>query len=369
MKKVLVNFTGRTAAGPLYTYNMIKGMIAEGAEVSAIISSGNCLLKDFQKLPLKDLIVIDTYHDKISFLFNTLIFLFFKRKKIKERLMRVKFDFIYCPMYTYWSIYINHLFGSVPIYVTLHDPIPHSGESWFNRFFFIKKCDEETKRAKKIIILSRIFQNDVAKIYGKNLKDVLIVPHGVFDNYQKIRKEKCSRYDKNKINFVFFGRIEAYKGIAVLLDAYYKLETIYDNKITLLLAGNGDFSSYQEKFQRLHHATLINRYIKDDEVAELFYGEQVVTVLPYLDATQSGVVSIAMQSKNLIIATNTGGLAEQLGGGQYGLMVPPADSESLFKCMEQVVLHYHDYDKLRLAGYESLKKLSWSYLAQKILDA
>lgn len=50
MKKVLVNFTGRTFGGPLYAYDMVKGMLANGAEVSAIISSGNCLLKDFQKL-------------------------------------------------------------------------------------------------------------------------------------------------------------------------------------------------------------------------------------------------------------------------------------------------------------------------------
>lgn len=55
MKRVLVNFTGRTAGGPLYAYNMIKGMLADGAEVSAIVSSGNCMLEDFRQLPLKNL--------------------------------------------------------------------------------------------------------------------------------------------------------------------------------------------------------------------------------------------------------------------------------------------------------------------------
>lgn len=369
MKRVLVNFTGRTAGGPLYAYNMIKGMLADGAEVSAIISSSNCMLDDFQKLPLKKLVIIDTYHDKVSFLLNTLRFLIFKRKKIRNLLIHEKFDFIYCPMYTYWSVYINRLFLDLPLYVTLHDPVLHSGESWFNQWFFTKACGQETKRAKKIIVLSRIFQKDVAERYNKKLEDVLVVPHGVFNNYQAVRKESISHYNKNKINFVFFGRIEEYKGIAVLLDAYHEIENIYGDQVTLTLAGNGDFSPYREKFQQLHHATLINRYIEDDEVAGLFYGEHVVTVLPYLDATQSGVVSIAMQNNNLIIATQTGGLAEQLGDGKYGLLVPPADSESLFKCMEQVVLHYHNYDMLRQAAYESLEKLSWDYLAQKILDA
>ena len=283
MKRVLVNFTGRTSGGPLYTYDMVKGMLA------------NCMLEDFRKLPLKKLIIIDTYHDKASFLLNTLKLLILKRKKIKNLLAHEKFDFIYCPMYTYWSVYINQLFLDLPLYVTLHDPILHSGESRFNQWFFTKACGEETKRAQKVIVLSKIFQKCVAERYDKNLKDVLVVPHGVFNNYQNVRKESVSRYNKNKINFVFFGRIEEYKGIAVLLDAYSELENAYGELVTLTLAGNGDFSPYREKFQQLHHATLINRYIEDDEVAGLFYGDQVVTVLPYLDATQSGVVSIAMQ--------------------------------------------------------------------------
>lgn len=369
MKSVLVNFTGRTSGGPLYAYNMVKGMLANGADVSAIISSGNCLLDDFKKLPLKNLIIIDTYQDKISFVWSTLKFVMFKRREIRNLLAKEKFDFIYCPMYTYWSVYINQLFLDIPLYVTLHDPILHSGESWFNRWFFIKKCGEETRRAQKIIVLSRIFQKYVAELYGKKIEDVLVVPHGVFDNYQNLKKETSSHYDKNKINFVFFGRIEAYKGISVLLEAYRELEKRYDNRVTLTLAGNGDFSPYQEDFQRLHHAKLINRYIEDEEVAGLFSGEQIITVLPYLDATQSGVVSIAMQNNNLIIATQTGGLAEQLGDGKYGLLVPPSDSKALFNCMEQVVLHYHEYDTLRQAAHESLGKLSWDSLAQQILDA
>ncbi len=369
MKKVLVNFTGRTSGGPLYAYNMVKGMLANGAEVSAIVSSGNCLLNDFRKLPLKKLVVIDTYHDKISFLFNTFRFVLFERKKIKKMLEEENFDIIYCPMYTYWSVYINRLFIDIPLYVTLHDPALHSGESLFNRWFFIKNCEQETRRAKKIIILSRVFQHDVAELYEKKADDVLVIPHGAFDNYQMVSKSKQSRYDTNKINFVFFGRIEKYKGLSVLLEAYYRLEQLYGDRTTLTLAGNGDFSPYQKKFQRLRHAILINRYIEDDEVAGLFSGETVVTVLPYLDATQSGVVSIAMQNTNLIIATQTGGLAEQLGDGKYGLLVPPANSEALFKVMEQVVLHFHDYDTLREKAHESLRNLSWDYLAQKILKA
>lgn len=368
MKKVLVNFTGRTAGGPPYTYDMIKGMLDNGAEVSAIISSGNCMLKDFQKLPLKKLVVIDTYHNKPSFLVGTLRFLFFERRKIKELFKKEKFDFIYCSMYTYWSAYINHLFSNIPLYVTLHDPIPHSGESLFNRWF-AKKCEKETKCASKIIILSRIFREQVINYYQKKDKDVLVIPHGVFNNYQISSRENNSHYDEKKINFVFFGRIEKYKGINVLLDAYYELEQRYNDQVTLTVAGNGDFSPYKKDFQRLHHATLINRYIEDDEVDGLFYGKNVITVLPYLDATQSGVVNIAMQNSNLIIATQTGGLAEQLGDGKYGLLIPPSDSKALFEVMEQVVLHYHDYDRMRQAAHESLKKLSWEYLAKKILDA
>lgn len=52
--------------------------------------------------------------------------------------------------------------------------------------------------------------------------------------------------------------------------------------------------------------------MEDEEVESIFSGENLVAVLPYLDATQSGVVLTAMDYGVPVIATDTGGLSEQI---------------------------------------------------------
>ena len=365
MKHIIVNYTGRKGGMALYTLEMTKGIIKNGHAVSAIISEENEFLCEWEKLPLKHLVVISTYHDKMSFFINSLYFYAYKRYQLIKEFRNEKIDYIYCPGFALWSSWINRLFPEISKYVTLHDPKPHSGESLVNRFF-CRLYDKEAKKARKIIILSRIFKGYVKKKFDKNDEDVLIVQHGVFSNYKCINRTHPFKYDDDKINFLFFGRIEKYKGIDILLDAYQKLEKKYSDKVTLTIAGNGCFDGYNEKFNSLKNATLINRWIHDDEVDGFFVGKSIIVVLPYIDATQSGVVNIAMQNKALLLATDTGGLSEQLGGGKYGLLVPPNDVKSLYCAMREIVKDYNHYDSIRKAAYEYLSRLHWDKLAASI---
>ena len=73
MKKILVNYTGRTAGGPAYAYEMTKALVENGAHVCAVISKSVCNLSDWEKLPIR-LYKIDTYTSKKEFLFNTIKF-------------------------------------------------------------------------------------------------------------------------------------------------------------------------------------------------------------------------------------------------------------------------------------------------------
>ncbi len=83
----------------------------------------------------------------------------------------------------------------------------------------------------------------------------------------------------------------------------------------LLYPLKGIFHRIIKSFSKLKTGILINRNILDEEIISLFKGEKVVTVLPYRDATQSGVTNVAAMYKSFIIATKTGVLPEQLGYG------------------------------------------------------
>ena len=311
--------------------------------------------------------LLDTYTDKKSFLMNTFKF-FFTRRKLREAFQDEHFDFIYCSIYTYWTTLINAMFPHIPVYATIHDPILHSGESAFNRFMkFV--WDRDACHAEKIIVLSQRFQKECMRRYHKAKQDVLVVPHGVFTMYRTENPQYHIDYPKDKVNFVFFGRIERYKGVGVLLEAYHQLEQRYAGQMTLTIAGNGDMAPYAESLAVCQDVRVVNRWIENEEIASFFTGPNIVAALPYLDASQSGVANIAMLHDDLVIATQTGGLPEQLGDGRYGVLAAPGDVAALAEVMGRIIEEPHAFDDQRKAAQVHIKDLDWKNLAKIILDA
>lgn len=372
-KNILINYTGRASGGASYAYEMTKGLIENGVNVYAIISKNVANISDWKKLDTKELIIIDTYTSKISFFINTILFFLYGRLLIKKRLKKVKLDAIYVPMGTYWTKLIDNIFKDINVYYTVHDPIAHSGESFFNRcYYHIYKM--EIQSAYKVIVLSSRFVSVVTKIYKKDSKDIIVVPHGAFWEYRekyissKKRTEENKKKAIGKVNFLFFGRIEKYKGIEILLKAYKKLEDNFHNKVTITIAGKGDLKPYAMEVEKINNLILLNYLIPDEEIGLLYSSERVVTVLPYLDATQSGVIPTAEMFKSLVIASDTGALNEQLDGGRYGLLFNVGNWEELYKIMEDVVLNYDAYSGFIKRGYEYISELTWDKLAKRIIN-
>ena len=132
--------------------------------------------------------------------------------------------------------------------------------------------------------------------------------------------------------------------------------------------GNGDFSSFREEYNSLKNTEIINRWIDDEEIPYFFGGDNVISVLPYIDATQSGVVPIAMEFETPIIATKTGGLLEQVENGKTGIMIPPGDAVKLANAMEKLYLDEALRIKFSQNGIEKLKDWDWSNLGKKLND-
>ena len=131
---------------------------------------------------------------------------------------------------------------------------------------------------------------------------------------------------------LYFGLVRPYKGLPYLLEA---VQRIRDEGRPFHLRVAGEF--YQgfesaETFVARHnlstHVTLENRFVPDHEVSRYFSAADVVA-LPYLSATQSGVVPIAYQFNRPVIVTEVGGLPEVVQPGKTGFLVPPKDSNGL----------------------------------------
>ena len=66
-----------------------------------------------------------------------------------------------------------------------------------------------------------------------------------------------------------------------------------------------------------------------DETVEDYFLAADLAVLPYVSATQSGIVQIAYNYDLPVVTTDVGGLPEVVRDGETGFIVPPADPAAL----------------------------------------
>lgn len=364
-KTILINYTGRKGGGPIDAIEMTKGLLNQGCKVIAVLSENIKNKKSWEALSLEELIFIPTYHTKLEFALRSIWFYIIGRRKLAKRLKKYDIDVIYCPMITFWTKMINDVVAANEIIAVIHDPIPHSGDKYV-KYNFLFSSDACYKSATKIIVHSRKFVAYVEEKYHKQGK-VFYIPLGRHACYKFMPDHVIHSYDPTKINYVFFGTISQYKGIGVLLEAYKKVCSRLENT-SLSIYGSGDFSMYQKQADELTGVTVVNRWIADEEVAGIFHGENLITVLPYLDATQSGAVLVSMDFGVPIIATNTGGLSEQVENGVTGILVEPGNTDELADAMIRLAEDQAEQDKIAANVKKYLHSIEWDTLAQRLIQ-
>jgi glycosyltransferase involved in cell wall biosynthesis len=134
---------------------------------------------------------------------------------------------------------------------------------------------------------------------------------------------------------LFFGFIRDYKGLRYLIESLPQVRTKLD--VHLLIAGEvwGDATSYHELISRLGisaNVTFVEGYIRNEEVARYFAASDLV-VIPYVSATQSGIVQLAYGFGKPVVVSRVGGLPEVVEEGVTGYLVPPQDSASISNAM------------------------------------
>jgi len=130
---------------------------------------------------------------------------------------------------------------------------------------------------------------------------------------------------------LFFGMVRPYKGLDVLLQA---MQTVV-SKVQCKLIIAGEFyepvDKYTEMVSRLGlepFVELEDRYVPNEQIAALLDRADVL-VLPYHNATQSGVLRMAMSSGLPVIASEVGALADEVANDINGLLVKAGDPVAL----------------------------------------
>jgi len=223
---------------------------------------------------------------------------------------------------------------------TAHNPLPHLKENFYHRFIFslVHRAPDA------IVVHSRYVSDRLRSLFGLDPRSLHLVPLPVY----RFRSDPALSRDRARGELglrpsdrvaLFFGRITEYKGLDVLLSAF-KIARPRVPDLKLVVAGRLE-PSYRKTAERLlrewgTEEGLITRlsFLSDREVEVVFKAADVV-VLPYREATQSGVLFSAYAFRRPVIASDEGAFREDVEEGKTGYVFRSGDHEDLARAFER----------------------------------
>jgi glycosyltransferase involved in cell wall biosynthesis len=250
-----------------------------------------------------------------------------------------------------WFNWFLPLLRRYPLVVTVHDPRFHTG-------------DRESQKTPQAVMDFGFHRAAHLIAHCAHTRDVLIstcriapdivtiVPHLKANDGPD---QPTAEDDGSTV--LFFGRIWEYKGLEYLIRAE-PLITARVPAARIVIAGQGeDFQRYRRLMVHPDRFVVHNEYVSHERRGELFRQASVV-VLPYIDASQSGVIPVAYTFMKPVVATTVGGLPEVVDDGVTGYLVPPRDERALATAVIRLLT---DEGHRRLLGMNGRRKLDAEY--------
>ena len=261
----------------------------------------------------------------------------------------------------------------IPIIYICHNVVPHDGGGVLDRRFaitvlrqgdaFVVHSEQDRHRLHALLPEARIYKSFLPT-YAELAEQSDAEPG------DRLRSQ-LGLPDQTPI-LLFFGFVRPYKGLDYLIQALPLV--LQQLRVHLLVVGEfWGSSEFYERYIREYGVeqavTLVNRYVPNEDLGQYFALADVV-VLPYISATQSGVVQLAFGFGKPVITTRVGGLHEVVQDGENGLIVPPQDEVAL---ADAIVRFYREdvAPRLRANIAESRRKdsFSWQSLVETIESA
>lgn len=266
--------------------------------------------------------------------------------KLKELLFNSEgYDWLFFELCKEYKIQLVHYINGIPtvkmqrklqsmgihVLSTVHDLEPHEAKkAWYKMLrqrISYKRLKENLIEAKCLVTNSvEQYHNLKKKFPDKQVSYhsfPSLVSKGILDGH--VVPKELKELDKPYI--LFFGRIEAYKGISLLYHSFMECEEL-QKKYYLVVAGNGELGFERMKYDS--NVKFINRYILDSEIAYMYQNAKCV-IYPYISATQSGVLSLAFYYRTPVLASDVPFFKSIIDVSQGGLLFKNGDKDDLIR--------------------------------------
>lgn len=347
---------GRRGGGPRYTLELARSLLGrKDIRLSLILSAQSDLFAETEALGIPTL-AIDTYTDVKGFA-RGFLRLPSIAKAIGGFVRSQHAEIALCTMVHLWN---PLLVGAIKRAgaangLVVHDAAPHPGDNHLWRGLMLKN---DFRQADLLVSLTDAVGRQLVARQGVAAAKVIASRLGPF----RYGDGTPRSLGTPPWRLLFFGRLLPYKGLDRLIEAMRLLEAEgFPARLRLVGQGPLDLGPLPATVD------LERRWAPEEEIPELFANADL-TVLPYQEASQSGVLPIAQHLGLPSLVTPVGGLLEQVEQGASGFVATDASARGLADAIKSI---FGDAEAYRLLSDTLLRAggdRQWSEIAGKLVS-
>ena len=363
---VLVWQWGRFGSGPRFAFELEQALsqscgyrtllsLAEGAE---LMQSAVC--RGAVDLPLY------TYASPAEFVWRSLG-LYKVLRPLLQRLKAKPPDAAIVPMMGYWDIvFMRELVRmGVPVVSIAHDVEVHPGD----RFHLLVQLQRRMfHMSQGIITLTDFVARQLQSRVELDGKVHATIPHPAFafPDFELSPPQLPEAKADRPLRLLMAGRLKRYKGLELLAEALKRLGD--SQAVSLRVVGAPQDDRDIEVLRALPGVEFDLGWKTDREfLAHLDWAD--ATVLPYVEASQSGAAPMSLARARPVIVTPVGGLPEQVRNRVTGIVAEDVTSAALANAIRRFA---EDRALLLRCGQNALRyaetELGWNTLAPRYAE-
>jgi alpha-maltose-1-phosphate synthase len=217
--------------------------------------------------------------------------------------------------------------------------------------------------AKGIIVHGNDLQRKLSESWWARGK-IYSMPHG---NYDGIYHSLGGLPGRQK-RVLFFGKIKPYKGLELFIQGA-AITSRQVPSVRFVIAGMGDLAPYKRLIQKVGPDLfdIRNGYIQDEDIPALFR-EASVVVIPYTEASQSGVIALAYTLGVPVVASKVGSIPEIVDHGKTGYVFEPGNVLEMSRYVSILLTDDRKREDFsRNARKKASEALSWDTIAEELM--
>ena len=229
--------------------------------------------------------------------------------------------------------FAGHIARTSTIIHEVHgDPIT-SDRNRLIRVFILNMEKLAAKTTDIMVVKSKNIQVDYLERGIGTRDQYQIIRHGVDVDRFRNAEEAHLTFSGNN-NILFVGRLVPGKGIHDLIDAFAELSDEKD--VHLYLAGDGNISEYRQYVSEAGARKRVHFLGHRSNIPELMKSTDVFVLPSYREGTPR-VITEARAAGLPIVATEIGGIPDQLSDAKYSWLFTPGDVGELSTIIEEAL--------------------------------